>query len=60
MFRQCNKSLISFSCVRSFFGSKLSKRPNIAPISIPEANLSKDDLQTNGAFDADFDVSSDQ
>ena len=54
-------SLIPFSCVfRSFYGSKSSIRPNIVPVSIPQANMSEDDLQTSSGSNDDFDASSDE
>ena len=54
-------SLISFSCVfRSFYRSKSSIHPNIVPVSIPQTNISDDDLQTSSGSDDDFDVSSDE
>ena len=35
-------------------------RPNIVPVSIPQTNISEDDLQTSCESDDDFDASSDQ
>ena len=52
-------SLIPFCCVfRSFYGSKSSIRPNIVPVSIPQTNISEDDLQIISRSDDDFDASS--
>ena len=54
-------SLIPFCCVfRSFYGSKSSIRPNIVPVSIPQTNISEDDLQIISRSDDDFDASSDE
>ena len=54
-------SLIPFCCVfRSFYGSKSRIRPNIVPVSIPQANISEDDLQTSSEPDDDFDASRDE
>ena len=54
-------SLISFSCVfRSFYQSKSSIRLYIVSVSIPQTNVSDDDLQTSSGSDDDFDLSSDE
>ena len=42
------------------YGSRSSIHPNIVPVSIPQANISEDDLQTSGGSDDDFDASSDE
>ena len=53
--------LFPFCCFfRSFYGSKSSIRPNIVPISIPQMNISEDDLQTSSGSDDDFDASNDE
>ena len=54
-------SLIRFCCVfRSFYVSKLSIRPNIAPVSILQTSIIEGDLQTSSGSDDDFDDSSDE
>ena len=53
-------NLISFWCVRSFFGSKSSIHPNIVPVRIPQTNINNDYVQTSSESDDDFDASSDK
>ena len=48
-------------CLQVFLCIRVkSIRPNIVTVSIPQANISEDDLQTSSGSDDDFDASSDE